>query len=89
MRELIISITLLVLVSTGHASLSSATLLKIEKGELGSEYLLQPLKGKAFSQHVTHFCLNQVEGYGLGQKFMTAYLIECAADYGVFNVVSK
>lgn len=87
--KLIMSLILLVSVSAGHASMSSVTTLKMEERELESEHLTQPLKSKAFSQHVTHFCLNQVEGFGLGHKFMTAYVIECAADYGVFNVVVK
>lgn len=89
MYKLIMSLILLVSVSAGHASLSSMTTLKMEVRASGNEHLTQPLKSKAFSQHVTHFCLNQVEGFGLGHKFMTAYVIECAADYGVFNVVVK
>ena len=89
MYKLIMSLILLVSVSAGHASLSSMTTLKMEVRASGNEHLTQPLKSKAFSQHVTHFCLNQVEGFGLGDKFMTAYVIECAADYGVFNVVVK
>ena len=89
MLRIIISFIMLVTVSTGQASLHSVNVLKIDKTKGGYAHLAQPLRSKEFSQHVTHFCLNQVEGFGLDSRFMTAYVIECAADYGVFNIVLK
>lgn len=89
MLRIIVSFILLVTASIGQASLHSVNTLKIDKSDSGYAYSAQPLKSKAFSQHVTHFCLNQVEGFGLDSRFMTAYVIECAADYGVFNIVLK
>lgn len=77
---------MLITVSAGQASPHSMNTIKIDNGYENSA---QSLKSKAFSQHVTHFCLNQVEGFGLDRKFMTAYVVECAADYGVFNVTLK
>jgi hypothetical protein len=87
--KIAISLTLLIGASVGQASLHTINTMKIEKYEIGYLNPAQPLKSKAFSQHVTHFCLNQIEGFGLDRKFMTAYVVECAADYGVFNVVLK
>ncbi len=50
----------------------------------------QPLAKKAFSQHVRNFCLNQIIDadldIGLEVKYMNAYVIDCAADYGVFGI---
>jgi len=56
----------------------------------GSSHLEQPLARKAFAQHVKNFCLNQIIDAGLDigleAKYMTAYVIDCAADYGVFGI---
>ena len=52
--------------------------------------LEQPLAKKAFAQHVKNFCLNQIIDagldFGLEAKYMNAYVIDCAADYGVFGI---
>jgi len=80
---------MLTAVSVVEASLHRSTMVKLDKTDVGYTHPTQLLRGKAFSQHVTHFCLNQVEDFGLDRKFMTAYVIECAADYGVFNLVLK
>jgi hypothetical protein len=87
--KIAIFLTMLIATSLVQASLHSINTMKTEKHEFGYENPTQPLKSKAFSQHVTHFCLNQIEGFGLDREFMTAYVVECAADYGVFNVVLK
>lgn len=56
----------------------------------GYSHLDQPLAKKEFSQHVKDYCLNQIVDagldFGLEEKYMTAYVIDCAADYGVFGI---
>ena len=50
----------------------------------------QPLARKEFSQHVKNFCLNQIIDAGLDIgleiEYLNAYVIDCAADYGVFGI---
>ena len=77
----------MVIALAGQANPHSMNTMKIDMSDSGYVNLIEPLKSKAFSQHVTYFCLNQVEGFGLDQKFMMSYVIECAAGYGVFNLV--
>ncbi|MBL4797822.1 MAG: hypothetical protein JKY50_10450 [Oleispira sp.] len=89
MLKIIISCAILIAASSGQANLHNMNATKMDKDDSGYINPIEPLKSKAFSQHVAHFCLNQVEGFGLDRKFMTAYVVECAADYGVFNIVLK
>lgn len=89
MLKIIIYFIMLMAASAGQASLYSMNALKMDKREDGYVSLAEPLKSKEFSQHVTHFCLKQVEGFGLDRRFMTLYVVECAAEYGVFNIVLK
>lgn len=87
MLKIIILFAILVIASAGQANPHNLNTMKVDMSDSGYGSLIEPLKSKAFSQHVTHFCLNQVEGFGLDKEFMVAYVIECAADYGVFNLV--
>jgi hypothetical protein len=72
-----------------------ANLLKVNSASIrdgfdGYSNFEQPLGRKEFAQHVKNFCLNQIIGagldFGLEEKYMTAYVIDCAADYGVFGI---
>lgn len=49
----------------------------------------QSLESADFALHVKRLCLNQVQEDDLDAEYVQQYLLECAADYGVFNLAAK
>jgi hypothetical protein len=49
----------------------------------------QSLDRQDFADHVKQLCLGQVLEEDLEAKYINEYLVECAADYGVFNIAAN
>ena len=73
-----------------QANLQKVNSTSLSEGFDGHSNFEQPLDRKEFSQHVKDFCLSQIIDagldFGLEAKYMNAYIIDCAADYGVFGI---
>lgn len=49
----------------------------------------QRMEGGDFAQHVKHLCLSKVHEEDMDAKYIEEYLLECAADYGVFDLAAN
>jgi len=90
MLKIVIMPIAMILSLSVQANLQEVNFVSLSDDFDGSSHLEQPLAKKEFAQHVKNFCLNQIIDagldFGLEAKYMNAYVIDCAADYGVFGI---
>jgi hypothetical protein len=80
-----------VLVLSGLIFISSTSANVEDTGGWSDSWPFSPeqlMEGGDFAQHVKQLCLSQIHEEDLDAKYIKEYLLECAADYGVFDLAA-